>query len=122
ASIDRMLTQLTLPEATALRRAVDGHDAGDQAEALLALALLRDDGTPPPPVAEAVSARPEPQQPPQAPQSLRPVPSSADAQAHAAERAFTSVAALADVLLLAREAPLALLTNGNLAAGEKRRM
>ncbi|MGM7679585.1 helicase-associated domain-containing protein [Microbacterium sp. A94] len=119
ASIDRILTQLTLPEATALRRAVDGHDAGDQTEALLALALLRDDGTPPPPVAEAVSARPEPQQ---SPQTIRPALSSADAQAHAAERAFTSVAALADVLLLAREAPLALLTNGNLAAGEKRRM
>ncbi|WP_051606537.1 helicase-associated domain-containing protein [Microbacterium sp. CH12i] len=49
-------------------------------------------------------------------------PAPGTAAAHAAERAFTSVAALADVLLMARETPLALLTSGNLAAGEKRRM
>lgn len=119
ASIERILPQLTLAEATALHRASTGGDAGDQAPALLALALLREDGTPPPPVIDAVSNRPAPEEAPPATAVAAP---SNEAQAHAAERAFTSVAALADLLLLAREAPLALLTSGNLAAGEKRRM
>lgn len=119
ASIDRILPRLTLAEATALHRAASGQDAGDQAGALVALGLLRDDGTPSPPVIDVVSNRALPLD---APPVLTTRASSDEAQAHSAERAFTSVAALADVLLLARETPLALLTSGNLAAGEKRRM
>ena len=126
ASIERMLPRLTRAEATALRRAVDApaaaapvSDGEDATDALLALALLRPDGTPHPPVSDAVVSRSLP-----AP-STSPGHSAAaseSAAAHAAERAFTSVAAIADVLLMARETPLALLTNGNLGAGEKRRM
>lgn len=118
ASIERMLPRLTLAEATALRHAVDGEDAGPEIEALRALALLRADGTPAPPVADAVGARELPHE-----GDITAAPAASEqAHAHAAERAFTSVAALADVLLMARETPLSLLTSGNLAAGEKRRM
>ncbi len=132
ASIERILPRLTLQEATALRRAVDrtagsaadGEDVvaegepDDTTAALVAVALLRPDGTAYPPIVDAVTAR-------DLPPVLRAGPtasSSEIAEAHAAERAFTSVAALADLLMLAREAPLALLTSGSLAAGEKRRL
>ncbi|MDP3949946.1 helicase-associated domain-containing protein [Microbacterium sp.] len=134
ASIERMLPRLTLQEATALRRAVDRTatsaaggeedlviDEGDRADttaALVAVALLRPDGTAYPPIVDAVTARDLPPTPHPDPTTS----SSEIAEAHAAERAFTSVAALADLLMLAREAPLALLTSGTLAAGEKRRL
>lgn len=134
ASIERMLPRLTLSEATALRHAVDRAASGDtddtddrvedengpsdETAALIALALLRPDGTPAPPVADAVRNRGVlPSHPLEAA-----VPASEIAEAHAAERAFTSVAALADLLMMAREMPLALLTSGILAAGEKRRL
>lgn len=127
ASIERMLPQLTRSEAQILRRAVDDDGAeasgarasDDEASTLIALALLRPDGTPQPPVADAVASRPLP---PVADTPADASPAPETAAAHAAERAFTSVAALADVLLMARETPLALLASGNLAAGEKRRM
>ncbi|MGV2985676.1 helicase-associated domain-containing protein [Microbacterium sp. AGC85] len=129
ASIERMLPRLTLQEATQLHRAVarttdggEGSVAGapatEESAALVALALLRPDGTPYPPVVDAVSARELPALP--APEDA--VPASDIAEAHAAERAFTSVSALADLLMMARETPLALLTSGSLAAGEKRRL
>ncbi|MCS3844181.1 helicase-associated domain-containing protein [Microbacterium sp. AK031] len=134
ASIERMLPRLTLQEATALRLAVDRTatsaadgdedlviDEGDRADttaALVAVALLRPDGTAYPPIVDAVMARDLPPTPHPDPTTS----SSEIAEAHAAERAFTSVAALADLLMLAREAPLALLTSGTLAAGEKRRL
>ena len=101
-------------QAPAQRAAVDS---------LIALALLRPDGTPAPPVAEAVTTRPalattevgESDEKADA-------PAPAQAGARAAERAFTSVAAIADLVLLAADSPLALLTGGALAAGEKRRI
>lgn len=119
ASIERMLPSLTLAEATALKRAVDGGDAGAESAALIGLALLRPDGTAQPPVADAVSGRDVPDA------STDPIetqPASESTAAHAAERAFTSVAAAADIVMLTRESPLALLTAGNLGAGEKRRL
>lgn len=130
ASIERMLPHLTLPEARALRRAVDSataestapipETATDDSATLIALGLLRPDGIPFQPVIDAVSAKALPE----IASSLEDTapPAGAAAEAHAAERAFTSVAALADVLMMARETPLALLTSGILAAGEKRRM
>lgn len=128
ASIERMLPRLSLPEATALRSAVAVPDntapttetAPDDSATLVALGLLRPDGTPFQPVIDAVSAR----ELPEIASSVEDAapPAGAAAEAHAAERAFTSVAALADVLMMARETPLALLTSGILAAGEKRRM
>ncbi len=127
ASIERMLPRLTRDEAEALRQAVDADHGQEHTSArasasvssLIALALLRPDGTPPPPVAEAVAARVPPTAA-DAPVDALAAPESA--AAHAAERAFTSVAALADVLLMTRETPLALLTTGNVAAGDKRRL
>lgn len=118
ASIERALPRLPLTEAVALRRSVNGDDAGDDAGPLIALALLRPDGTPAPPVAEAVTAR----QDPTASETPPPEPSDESAAARAAERAFTTVAALADLVLLASDTPLALLTGGALASGEKRRI
>lgn len=118
ASIERMLPHLTLAEATALRRAVRGKDAGEEADALVALALLQPDGTVPPSVVDAVAAR----EIPTTPETPGGGPASEQAAARAAERAFTTVAAIADLLLLAADTPLALLTTGNLAAGERRRI
>jgi len=118
-SIERMIPHLTLDEATALHRAVHGGDAGGPAaEALTDLALLGRDGTAFPPVAEVVAARDLPAGGDPGPQP----PATEQAAARAAERAFTSVGAIADLALLAAGTPLALLSSGNLAAGEKRRI
>lgn len=118
ASIARVLPTLTAAEAGALRAAVDGDDAGDLRAELVGLALLRPDGTPYPPVATAVADRPTPR--PDAPVDI--TPADPDSLAHAAERAFTTVAVIADLLLVARESPLSLLTGGNVSAGEKRQL
>ncbi|WP_194421828.1 helicase-associated domain-containing protein [Microbacterium abyssi] len=118
ASIERMLPRLTLAEARALRGSVEGEDSGEEASSLIALALLRPDGTPPPPVADIVAARELPEEN----DLTDPIPADERTAARAAERSFTSVGAIADLLLLAAETPLALLTGGNLAAGEKRRI
>lgn len=117
AALNRALPALPLAQATALSRAASGSDAGDQRSALTALALLQpDDGAPYPPVAVAVRDRPTPVRPQESP--VR--PSTATAAAHAAERALTTVAAVADLLLHAREKPLSLLSGGSVSAGEKK--
>lgn len=118
ASIERMLPQLTLIEASALHRAAHGADAAGQTEALVALALLRPDGTPAPPVIDAVTTKAAPVVTEAAPAET----AAEQAAARAAERAFTTVAAIADLLLLAADTPLSLLAGGRLAAGEKRRI
>lgn len=119
ASVTRILPTLTHSEASALLAAATSDDArvsGPAADTLRALALLRPDGSPLPPVAAAVADRmvPEPVD--------TGAPGAADeaATAHAAERAFTTVSAIADILLLARDRPFALLAGGNISAGEKR--
>lgn len=118
ASIERMLPHLPLAQAIALHRAATGEEAADQADALIALALLRPDGTPAPRVADVVTAREAPTET----VLVNPDPATEVSAARAAERAFTSVAAIADLLLLTAETPLALLTDGRLNAGEKRRI
>ena len=117
-SLGRILPSLTASEATALLAAAAGLDAGPAREALTTLALLRPDGTPYPPVITALAGRSAAAPPPvqEAPRS------SEAASAHAAERAFTTVAVLADLLLIARENPFALLTGGGISAGEKRQL
>jgi hypothetical protein len=117
-SLARVLPSLTASEATALLAAAAGDGAGREREQLTALALLRQDGSPYPPVNVAIAGRTasEPSASEAAP------PSSETESAHAAERAFTTVAVLADLLLLARESPFALLTGGGVSAGEKRRL
>ncbi|MCV0334484.1 helicase-associated domain-containing protein [Microbacterium sp.] len=118
ASLSRVLPALTASEARALLDAASGGEAGQDREQLTALALLRPDGTPYPPVVTAIAGRSIPLPPAAAPAS----PSSETAAAHAAERAFTTVAVLADLLLIARESPFALLTGGGVSAGEKRQL
>ncbi|WP_417510935.1 helicase-associated domain-containing protein [Microbacterium sp.] len=118
ASIERMLPRLPLAQATALHRSARGEDAAEHTDALVALALLQPDGTPAPTVADAVAAR-------EVPAGSEPAdaePATESAAARAAERAFTSVAAIADLLMLSAETPLVLLTDGRLNAGEKRRI
>lgn len=120
ASIARVLPLLTHGEAATLLAAsttpVSEHSA--QRATLESLALLRPDGAPFPPVVAAIADRPEP-----TPLSLStPMPATDGETAHAAERAFTTVSSLADLLLLAKEKPFALLTGGNISAGEKRQL
>ncbi len=119
ASIARMLTRLTRAEAAALHAATgtpESRVVGPELEALRRLALVRDDGEVLPPVVDAVAERPTPAPPVEA------EPESADEReaAHAAERAFTTVSSVADLLLVARDRPLTLLVGGGLSAGEKR--
>ncbi len=118
ASLTRVLPTLTASEASALVSAASGQDAGRETERLKALALLRPDGTPYPPVVTAIAGRTASGPPAQAPAPA----SSEAAAAHAAERAFTTVAVLADLLMIARESPFALLTGGGVSAGEKRQL
>lgn len=119
ASLSKVLPLLTAAEATALMDAASGESAGIQQENLTALALLRPDGTPYPPVAAVLAGRSVPTLPAD---ETAPGPSSEAASAHAAERAFTTVAVLADLLLVARENPFSLLTGGGVNAGEKRQL
>ncbi|WP_312172228.1 helicase-associated domain-containing protein, partial [Microbacterium sp.] len=69
-------------------------------------------------VATAVAERPAPA----AVDPAAPVAADETAEAHAAERAFTTVSSVADLLLLARDRPFTLLTGGTLSAGEKRQL
>ncbi|MGW9157800.1 helicase-associated domain-containing protein [Microbacterium sp. NPDC055665] len=119
ASLSKVLPSLTAAEARALMDAASGEGAGVLQENLTALALLRPDGTPYPPVAAALAGRPVPDVSAAQPAAD---PSSETASAHAAERAFTTVAVLADLLLVARENPFSLLTGGGVNAGEKRQL
>jgi hypothetical protein len=118
ASVARALPHLTAAQASALLSARDRGDAGDERASLDALALLDSDGSPWPTVAAALDGRPDP-----TPTTATPLaPASADAAAHAAERAFTTVSVLADLLMLSREAPFALVAGGDVSAAEKRQL
>lgn len=118
SALTKVLPLLTAPEATALLRAADGKDPGPEREALTALALLRPDGTPYAPLIPVLAGR----RAPEGTDATDPGPASETASAHAAERAFTTVAVLADLLLIARESPFALLAGGAISAGEKRQL
>ncbi|WEK60466.1 MAG: helicase-associated domain-containing protein [Candidatus Microbacterium colombiense] len=118
ASLAKVLPSLTRAEAAALLHATEGHDAGAERESLIALALLRPDGTPHPPVVAALAGRDAPSDR----VSVAVSPSPSESEAHAAERAFTTVAILADLLLIARDTPFALLAGGTVSAGEKRQL
>ena len=118
SALAKLLPSLTAAEATAILRAVRGEDPGAEREALTALALLRPDGTPYAPLASVLAGRSVAEADEVAAQG----PAAETAAAHAAERAFTTVSVLADVLLVAREAPFALLAGGSISAGEKRQL
>ncbi|MFK0403697.1 helicase-associated domain-containing protein [Microbacterium sp. NPDC090225] len=117
SSLAKALPRLTSDEAAALLRAHDEGDAGTQRDALDALALLAPDGSTWPELATALEGRPIPV-PLEA--SLR--QPSEPAAAHAAERAFTTVAVLADLLMITRDAPFSLLASGTVSAAEKRQL
>ncbi|QTV80000.1 helicase-associated domain-containing protein [Microbacterium sp. NIBRBAC000506063] len=114
ASIARVLPRLTRTEAAVLSGSEEDADA---AGSLRALALVRDDGRPYPAVTEAIAER----RVPAASEAPHPPEAGAAAAAHAAERAFTHVAAIADVLIAARESPLNMLASGAASATERRR-
>lgn len=117
ASVEHALHILTREEAQALLDAASGHP-GAVLPRPVSLALVRPDGTLPPPVADVVAGRTVP------PEALSAeVEPSADSDAAlAAEHAFTNVAALGDLLLATRDAPFALLAGGMVNAAERRRM
>ncbi|MCM3780079.1 helicase-associated domain-containing protein [Microbacterium hydrocarbonoxydans] len=120
ASLARVLPRLTLGEARTLQRMAAGEraDNSDDRRTLERLALVRPDGELPPPVATAVSDRPA-----LAPSSSHHQGQADDrAAAHAAERAFTTVATIADLLLAAKDRSFALLAGGTLSAGERRHL
>ena len=118
ASVERAVSALPRDDASALARAAAGQDAGPNRDRLTALALLDQDGALFGPVADAVAGR----EVAAASDLAQPPSASDDASAGAAEQAFATVARLADLLLAARESPLALLATGLLAAGEKKRL
>lgn len=118
ASIERTTSTLTRQEARDLQQAARGADAGASRSALIDLALLDDEGAVPPPVAAVVAERADV---PDADPAVPPAASDAET-ASAAERASATVGALADLLLAARNTPLALVASGVLTAGERRRM
>ncbi|MGN7861364.1 helicase-associated domain-containing protein [Microbacterium sp. 22303] len=126
-SVARVLPRLTRAEVAGLVAAASGADPGAVADALRTLALLSPSGaTLPPTVAAAVAARDTVAGPiiPGDESVSADLPKSADEpeSARAAERAFTTVATLADALLLAEEGPLALLAGGTVGLSEKRRL
>lgn len=118
SSIARALPRLPRAEAEALLAPGDADP--DAVRALTGLALLGPDGAPYPPVAAALAAR-EPAAMAPATATDTDARRSEQAEARAAERAFTAIAVLADVLLLAEEAPFALLASGAVGMAEKRR-
>jgi len=117
ASVERALAALTPHEARALRDAALGAPHAGL-ETLTSLGLVDGEGRVPAPIADLVATRPEI---PEADDDA-PARASEAATAHAAERAFTTIGALADLLLTARMAPLALVGTGALSAGERKRL
>ncbi|UJP10456.1 helicase-associated domain-containing protein [Microbacterium sp. KUDC0406] len=116
ASIERALVSLPLADAAALLDATRG--GAQSVLRLTALALQDPSGAVPVPVAEHVAGRTLPDTADEKP----PVAASESESAPIAERAFTTASRIADMLLVAREAPLGLLATGSLAAGEKKRL
>ncbi|WP_144873972.1 helicase-associated domain-containing protein [Microbacterium sp. 1.5R] len=121
ASLAKILPTLTRSEASALQTLAAGGTIGEDSDdrrTLERLALVRADGEVSAPVAAAASERAAPASPQSGDQPI----AGEHSAAHAAERAFTTVATIADLLLLARDKPLALLAGGTLSAGEKRQL
>lgn len=126
SAIDKVLIRMPRPRLEALTAAID-HDApvaAPERAPLSATALLREDGTPYRTVSTRLSALRA--QHPSAflhPDSAAPA-ASADArgEAAAAERAFSSTGALADLLLVTLHRPLALTATGSVSAVDRKRL
>ncbi len=119
AALQRFLPSLPRRLAIVVHRAAAGEDidATDR-DALRTLALLRPDGTLSPPIAAAVIERARPTD---ATSSEPLAAAGGPAAARAAERVLTTVSAIADLLITARELPFGLLASGLLSAGERKR-
>lgn len=131
ASITAALAELTRPELDALVTASEAGTAvtAEARPALDALALLNAHGTPYVPVAEqatawaATDAATPPAAAGEADTADTPDASDLDAAtAAAAERAFTSVGALSDILLETLATPLTRLVSGTVGANDRRRL
>ncbi len=122
ASIARAVPSLTRAESLDLVDAALSRSAVPSATrpALVAHALVREDGVPFDAVAE-VALDTFPDGIPEA-AAEPPAGDPAAREAAAAERAFTSAASVADLLLLALEAPLGRIGTGSLGATERRRL
>lgn len=118
ASIERGLAALTRTDAQHLCDALHGDADADALPALVSRGFVDGDGRVLPPVADLVASRPAITEASAAEES----PSSEAASARCAERAFTTIGALADLLLAARSTPLSLVATGALSAGERRRL
>ncbi|BDZ37548.1 helicase-associated domain-containing protein [Microbacterium suwonense] len=118
ASIERGLAAMTRSEAQTLIAAIRGEADADARELLGQHAFLDDDGRVPAAVVATVAAHPAVPEADRVDESA----ASAQASARAAERAFTTMGSLADLLLAARTAPLSLIASGALSASEKRRL
>ncbi|SIT70099.1 helicase-associated domain-containing protein [Microbacterium sp. RU33B] len=126
ASVDRVLIRMPRPRLDALTAAIDAGvpAAADERDTLVAEGLAREDGTPfrvvatrlaalralhdeafAAPAADAPSAMTDPR-----------------GEAAAAERAFSSVGALADLLLATLHRPLALTAAGSVSAVDRKRL
>ena len=117
ASIERGLEALTRAEAQALRDAVAGPSDAGAPHPVTDIALIDADGRVPAPVAALVQTRPAVSDA----TAVEVHPASDAVSARAAERAFTTIGGLADLLLATRTAPLALVATGALSASERRR-
>jgi hypothetical protein len=123
ASLVRALEQLTADELGALEAALDPaanpHHAGGHDAAARRLALTDAEGRPLPPVQRLLAARAGAS----APHASHPArPATPAAEGAAAERAFTSVAALGDVIIQALHTPLSRIGSGALGAADRRRI
>lgn len=117
-SIERGLAALSRADAQHLRDALQGRADETTRESLGLQGFTDADGRVLAPVAALVAARPAVPGLSGAEES----PSSETAAARCAEQAFTTIGALADLLLLTRATPLALVATGALSATEKRRL
>jgi len=117
-SIERGLAALSRTEAQHLRDAVQGRADAESLAALASRGFIGIDGRVLAPVADLVAGRPAIAPAPAVQES----PSAEAAAARCAERAFTTIGALADLLLAARTTPLSLVATGALSATERRRL
>lgn len=125
SSIDRALVHLTRGELIALAAAAD--DAGPPAEAPASatrLALTGEDGAPWHPVTEVLrrlrADRPDAFV--AGTDETAPEPASEEETLAAAERVFTTVGSLADVLVAALHTPLTRITSGDISAADRRKL
>lgn len=115
AWLDRAVTGLSADQAAALEGADGAVPPGPVREQLSALALLDDAGRPYPEVLGALE-RATRTVPPSTP------PGDAASDEHEAERAFTAVGSLSDILTAAYEQPLGRIGAGVLSVQERRRL